>query len=168
MTSKILRNPLCSQAVLGPGGILASERCIAAHVDLARQHGAEVRLEEQVLSWHAEADGVVVRSDKGEYRARKLVLAGGSWMPQLVPELQVVTSHLSAIQCAFCRSDLSIHAHLFLAYRISKKKHRGVQVYLASKRYFNAICQLYFKSSGCFLVLHNAAFIILKIYLHWL
>lgn len=88
--------------MLGPGGILASERCIAAHVDLARQHGAEVRLGEEVLSWQAEAGSVTVRTDKGEYKARKIVLAGGSWMPQLVPELQVaVHSSQSSRACAY-------------------------------------------------------------------
>ena len=77
------------QAVLGPGGILASERCIEAHVDMARQHGAEVRLEETVLSWHADEGGITVRTNRADYRARKAVFAGGSWMPQLIPELQV-------------------------------------------------------------------------------
>ncbi len=74
---------------MGPGGILASERCIEVHVDLAQQNGAEVRLGEKVLAWRAEEGSVTMKTNKGEYTAKKLVLAGGSWMPQLVPELQV-------------------------------------------------------------------------------
>ncbi len=32
---------------------------------------------------------VEVETDRGVFRARRLVLAGGGWMPQLVPELKV-------------------------------------------------------------------------------
>ena len=79
------------QAFLGPGGILASERCVAAHIEQAQEHGAEVRLGERVKSWQAAGPhgDVTVRTDKGEYRAKHLVLAAGSWNPRLVPELQV-------------------------------------------------------------------------------
>lgn len=81
------------QAVLAPGGILASERCIAAHIDLAKQSGAHVRLGERVLTWHANEDSVLVTTDKRRYSAKKLILAAGAWMPQLVPELQVISQN---------------------------------------------------------------------------
>lgn len=45
----------------------------------------------QVLSWKAEGSdgGVSVMTDRGTYKADKLILAAGAWMDQLVPELQV-------------------------------------------------------------------------------
>lgn len=44
----------------------------------------------QVLAWRPLSDGgVEVTTDKGAYTADKLVLAGGAWMEQLVPELKV-------------------------------------------------------------------------------
>jgi glycine/D-amino acid oxidase-like deaminating enzyme len=45
---------------------------------------------EAVQGWTVLSDGLVeVGTDKGTYRAEKLVLAGGAWMDQLVPELKV-------------------------------------------------------------------------------
>lgn len=49
-----------------------------------------VRVGETVQGWTVLPDGLVeVCTDKGTYRAEKLVLAGGAWMDQLVPELKV-------------------------------------------------------------------------------
>ena len=79
------------QAVLAPGGILASERCIEAHIEQARRHGAQVATAEAVVSWTAPADGgdVTLVTDRGRYLAGRVVFAAGAWMPHLIPELQV-------------------------------------------------------------------------------
>ena len=76
------------------GGLLASERCIRAHVSLARKHGAEVHTHEAVQSWHVDTspagDGTVtVVTDKSSYQCKQLVMTAGAWMSQLVPPLQV-------------------------------------------------------------------------------
>ena len=68
-------------------GVLFPEHCIAAMLGLAEQAGAELRRGETVLAWEANGDGVVVRTTAGEYRGARLVIAGGAWMPRLVPEL---------------------------------------------------------------------------------
>lgn len=81
------------QAVYQPeGGILASELCIAAHIKAAQAHGAEFHAPEKVEAWKIdEATGIVtVFTDRGQYSARKLVLTAGSWMPDIMPELQVI------------------------------------------------------------------------------
>ena len=68
-------------------GILFAQRCIAAHLDLAERHGAELHFEERVTAWQPDGDGVTVETDRGTYRAAKLVISVGAWLPKLAPEL---------------------------------------------------------------------------------
>lgn len=72
------------------GGLIASERAIIAHVQMAQILGAEIRAREQVLAWeaHSSGEGVTVITDKGRYEAAKLVLTAGAWIAQLLPDLQ--------------------------------------------------------------------------------
>ncbi|DBB13084.1 TPA: hypothetical protein ACH3X3_005814 [Trebouxia sp. C0006] len=72
------------------GGILASELCIAAHIKAAQSHGAHFHAPEKVETWKVDdVTGVVtVFTDQRQYTARKLVLTAGSWMPDIMPELQ--------------------------------------------------------------------------------
>jgi sarcosine oxidase len=61
------------------GGFVLPERCILAHVTGARARGAEVRTRERVLEWSTRADGVRVRTDRGEVEADRLVLTAGAY-----------------------------------------------------------------------------------------
>lgn len=72
-----------------PGaGFLRPEACIAAQLGLAEKHGAAIRRNEAVRDYHEEGGGVRVETDRGEYRARRLVIAAGPWLPGLLePEL---------------------------------------------------------------------------------
>ncbi len=74
-------------------GYLLADRAIAAHLTLALRHGATLRFDERVTSWARDGDGVRVTSDRGTYRAAKLVIAAGAWnarlLPALAPLLQV-------------------------------------------------------------------------------
>jgi len=71
------------------GGLLESEAAIKAHVQLALAEGAEVELSTPTKSWAVLPDGrVEIETAQGAVRARRLVLAAGAWMPQLVPELR--------------------------------------------------------------------------------
>jgi sarcosine oxidase len=82
------RLPEETRAVYQPeGGFVASERAILAHVRAAQDAGAEIRAREQVMSWLTGPSGVTVHTDRGVYRAGRLVLAAGAWMGQLVPGL---------------------------------------------------------------------------------
>ena len=79
--------------VLQPrGGLIASERAIVAHAEAAMAAGATIRARERVLGWDASGtgEGVTVRTDKGSYRAARLVLCAGPWMADLVPLLDGV------------------------------------------------------------------------------
>lgn len=86
------------QAVYQPqGGILASELCIAAHIEAAQARGAEFHSDEKVTTWQVnEATGIVtVKTLEGSYTTCKLVLTAGAWIPDMCPELKVSqpTSH---------------------------------------------------------------------------
>lgn len=82
-------------------GVLQAELCVESFIALARKHGADLRFEEPMLEWSAVGagegggtevpggllKGVCVRSARGTYFARKLVLAVGAWAPALYGSL---------------------------------------------------------------------------------
>jgi sarcosine oxidase len=80
------RLPSAAVAIYQPdGGVLAPERCIAAHVALARRRGADVHVRERVVGWD-ENNGVVrVRTTAGGYEGARLILTAGPWTGSLVP-----------------------------------------------------------------------------------
>lgn len=69
------------------GGFLDPERCIAAHLGLALQSGAEVHTGERLLDWAPERDGVLVRTDQDTYIADRLIITAGAWLSKLAPAL---------------------------------------------------------------------------------
>ncbi len=69
------------------GGYVDPEACVAAHLDVALASGAEVGLNEQVVSWMPDGDGVRVTTLRGSYLADRLVLAGGAWNNWLLRDL---------------------------------------------------------------------------------
>ncbi len=60
-------------------GVLFPEPAIAAALELARQAGALLYLEEPVLAWRS-GSRIQVRSGKREVEVDRLVLAAGAWM----------------------------------------------------------------------------------------
>ena len=83
-------------------GYLMAELCVESYIALARKHGAELHFEEPMLDWkpcmfpvaadHSgvhgdsalhEEEGVEVRTARGVYRAKKLVLSVGAWAPSI-------------------------------------------------------------------------------------
>jgi sarcosine oxidase len=66
------------------GGFLRPEACIAAQLDLAREEGAATEPGTTVAELVAEPDGGVrVVTDRGDFRAKRVVLAAGVWLPEL-------------------------------------------------------------------------------------
>lgn len=66
------------------GGFLAPERSVVAHVRAALARGAVVRARERVEEWDGDDDGgFEVRTDRGTYRAPRLILTAGAWMGTL-------------------------------------------------------------------------------------
>jgi sarcosine oxidase len=79
-----------TRVVLQPsGGFLAAERCVLAHVQQARRHGAQLRFREPVTAWQAtDSGGVEVETTRGRYEAERLVICAGAWASRLLPQLQ--------------------------------------------------------------------------------
>lgn len=70
------------------GGFVLSERSIVAHVSAALGLGAEVHAQERVLGWEVSKGRVRVRTDRGSYEARRLVIGAGPWAAKAVRELR--------------------------------------------------------------------------------
>jgi sarcosine oxidase len=82
------RLPSTTQCLYQPdGGYLLPERCNLSHIGLALSRGAQIRCREAVLEWSVSGAGVRVRTTQGRYEAGALVICGGAWAGQLVPEL---------------------------------------------------------------------------------
>ena len=77
-------------AVVDPrAGWLDPEQCNAAHLRVAVQNGAELRLEEPVIAWTADDDGVSVTTSHASYTAQHLVLAVGARAGVLLEDLEL-------------------------------------------------------------------------------
>ncbi len=71
-------------------GVLRVERCVAAMIGQATKLGAEIVTNTAVQDWFVEDNGtVVVKSDAGDFRANRLVIAAGPWSSQLLSELHL-------------------------------------------------------------------------------
>lgn len=68
-------------------GYLYVEECVQAHLDAAREAGAELHAEEQVLRWHATGSGVEVETTRGRYFADRLIITAGPWAGRELREL---------------------------------------------------------------------------------
>jgi len=71
------------------GGFLAAEASVEAMVTLARAAAAEVIAGVRVLSIEPHGHGVHIRTDSDDIEARTAIVAGGPWIPQLLPELSL-------------------------------------------------------------------------------
>ncbi len=70
-------------------GMLFPELCISAAAELALRHGAHLRGQERVVRWNEDGRGLEVHTDRGTYRAEKLVFCGGAWSGRLLSELAI-------------------------------------------------------------------------------
>lgn len=66
------------------GGYVRPEACIRSQLGQARALGAELRMNEKVLSFRQEAGAVTVTTATGTYRAAQLVVAAGPWLPRFL------------------------------------------------------------------------------------
>ncbi|MFF3684775.1 N-methyl-L-tryptophan oxidase [Streptomyces sp. NPDC002187] len=70
-------------------GLLRPESTVAAHLQLAARHGADLRFEEPAMRWESFGGGVRVHTAQGSYSAGHLVICPGAWAPQLLADLGV-------------------------------------------------------------------------------
>ncbi len=74
------------RAYFEPGaGLAVPERVVGAQMRRAQALGATVRLNTQVVSIAADGAGVAVRTAGEVFRAGKVVLAAGAWIPGFLP-----------------------------------------------------------------------------------
>lgn len=86
-------------------GILLVEQCVQAHLDVAKQHGANLHHDEPARKWTATATGVEVITDKATYLAASLVLAAGAWATRLLADLGVPFRVLRQVMHWFAPPD---------------------------------------------------------------
>jgi monomeric sarcosine oxidase len=96
--------PRGSRAIFEPGaGWLPVERCVQTHLDQAFAAGAEHRWGAAAISWRRDGTGVRVETEAGCYSASALVIAGGAWNSELLPDLALPLSverkHLHWFRC---------------------------------------------------------------------
>jgi sarcosine oxidase len=76
-------------AVLDPqGGYLRPETAVMGYLKLAAADGAVLHFGERVSAIEPDDGGVTIQSAAGRYRARKVIVATGSWIAELVPQLK--------------------------------------------------------------------------------
>jgi monomeric sarcosine oxidase len=82
-------------------GYLHVERCVAAQIEAARAHGAELLFNERVHRWKADESGVTVETGREKYKAASLVIAAGPWSGELLAGLGVSLRVLRKVQLWF-------------------------------------------------------------------
>ena len=66
------------------GGFVRPERCVAAQLQRAKALGADLHLNEKVISFDQTGGSVTVTTDKGTYVAKELIVAAGPWLPDFL------------------------------------------------------------------------------------
>jgi sarcosine oxidase len=65
-------------------GYLVPEDCVRAQLKRAQSAGAALQVDEPVLEWRADGDGVAVRTAAGLHHADRLVLTAGPWSAEFL------------------------------------------------------------------------------------
>lgn len=86
-------------------GILQPEDCIAAHLEVAQRHGAELRFEEPVTAWAADGSGVRVETLEGSYHAGRLVIAAGPWAGEVLAGLGLPLQPVRIVNAHFASTN---------------------------------------------------------------
>ena len=66
------------------GGFVRPERCVTAQLQKAKALGADLHLNETVISFDQAGGSVTVKTDKETYHAKELIVAAGSWLPDFL------------------------------------------------------------------------------------
>lgn len=77
------------------GGYVRPEAAIMGYLKLAAEDGAALHFGERVVAIEPDDAGVTIVSTTGRYRARKVIVATGAWIAELVPQLR---SHAQPIR----------------------------------------------------------------------
>lgn len=69
------------------GGYIRPEAAVMGYLKLAAEDGAALHFGEKVTAIEPDDAGVTVVSDTGRYRAKRVIVATGAWVAELVPQL---------------------------------------------------------------------------------
>lgn len=74
-------------------GMIVPERAIETFINIATEHGADLRQNVKVLNWHETDNGVEVETSEGIVKGDKLVLCKGAWTNEIEirPSRQILT-----------------------------------------------------------------------------
>ncbi|WFR98976.1 N-methyl-L-tryptophan oxidase [Rhizobium tumorigenes] len=76
-------------ALLDPqGGYIRPEAAVTGYIRLAAEDGAVLHFGEKITGIEPDDAGVTITSAVGKYRANKVIVATGSWISELVPQLK--------------------------------------------------------------------------------
>jgi sarcosine oxidase len=70
------------------GGYIRPEAAVMGYLKLAAEDGAVLHFGEKVSAIEPDDAGVTITSATSQYRARKVIIATGSWIAELVPQLK--------------------------------------------------------------------------------
>lgn len=89
-------------------GFLEVEKCVLAHLKVARKLGADLRFGESCLSWGAEGRGVWVQTSKEKVVADKLVITAGPWTSSILKDLKLKLQVHRVVQFWFQGKNSSV------------------------------------------------------------
>ncbi|MCA9349574.1 N-methyl-L-tryptophan oxidase [Candidatus Saccharibacteria bacterium] len=67
-------------------GYVRPERCIEVQLELAKKYGATLNLNEKVKGFTADNSSVTIATDRGRYKADKLIISAGPWVTDFLPK----------------------------------------------------------------------------------
>lgn len=77
-------------AVVEPdAGFLLPEKAISLYSEDAIKKGAEIKTNERVSGWYQEGKILSVKTNKGNYKAEKLVITAGAWTSKLFGDVKI-------------------------------------------------------------------------------
>lgn len=68
-------------------GLLAASKCVRAHIQLARQHGADVKEHTRVTRLDIKPGHVEVETTAGAFQAERLIITAGAWTRGLLASI---------------------------------------------------------------------------------
>ncbi len=70
-------------------GFLLVEKCVQLYLQQALKLGAVLKAREKVTVWTENTEGVEVTTERGHYKAKKLIFTAGAWTDKLLQDLNV-------------------------------------------------------------------------------
>ena len=86
-------------------GFLHAAECVSTHLQLAEQHGAEIKEETKVTNIDWQTDVPTVRIEDSQFRGRKVIVTAGAWAGTLLAELDLPLTVTKQQVCYYQPTD---------------------------------------------------------------